>query len=82
MTYWLSHGQLRVVLVFTHHCAVLLSIGSSGTNTLATVLGTESGRGLPYLKGMPNVCVRHLGLLGPTESSRLSDRLILLSFQV
>ena len=27
-------------------------------------LGTESGRGLVVFKGMPDVCVRHLGLLG------------------
>ena len=64
MTYWLSHGQLRVVLGFTHRYAVLFSVSSSGTSTLTTVLGTESGRGLLYLRKMPNVCVRHLGLLG------------------
>ena len=71
MTYWSSHGRLRVVLVFTQRYAVLLSIGSSGTSTLTTVLGTQSGRGLVVFKGMPNVCVRHLGLLGLSESSRL-----------
>ena len=64
MTWCLSHGRLRVVLVFTQRYVVLLSYSSSGTSTLTTVLGTESGRRLLYLKGMPNVCVRHLGLLG------------------
>ena len=48
----------------------LLIDSSSGTSTLTTVLGTESSRGLLYLKGMPNVCVRHLGLLDSSESSR------------
>ena len=72
MTYWLSHGRLRVVLVFTQRYVVLLSVGSSGTSVPTTVLGTESGCGLLYLRRMPNVCVRHLGLLGYPESSRLS----------
>ena len=69
VTYWLSHGRLRVVLVFTQRYVVLLSIGSSGASTTVTVLGTKSGRGLVVFKGMPNVCVRHLGLLGLPESS-------------
>ena len=38
MTYWLSHGRLRVVLVFDQQYVVLLSSSSSGTSTLATVL--------------------------------------------
>ena len=71
MTRWFSHGRLRIVLVFTQPCVVLLSSSSSGASTLTTVLGTESGCRLLYLKRMPNVCVRHLGLLGSSESSRL-----------
>ena len=70
MTYWLSHGRLRVVLVFTQRYVVSLSIGSSGMNTLTTVLGTGNGHGLVVFKGVPNVCVRHLGLLGHSKSSR------------
>ena len=54
MTYWLSHGRLRVVLGFTQRYVVLLSVGSSGTSTLTTVLGTESGRGVVVFKEMPN----------------------------
>ena len=34
-------------------------------------VGTENGRGRTVFKGMPSVCVRHLGLLGLSESSRL-----------
>ena len=51
MTRWLSHGRLRVVLVFTQLYVVLLSVSSSGTSTLTTVLGTESGHGLTVFKG-------------------------------
>ena len=41
--------------------------------------GTENGRELTVFKEMPNICVRHLGLLGLTESSGL---FILFSLQV
>ena len=51
MTYWLSHGRLRVVLVLSQWYAVLLSSSRSGTSTLTTVLGTRSGRGLVVFKG-------------------------------
>ena len=50
MTYWLSHGRLRVVLVFSQY-VVLLSDSSSGTSTLAMILGTESSRGITVFKG-------------------------------
>ena len=39
MTYWLSHGRLRVVLVLGQQYVVLLSSSSSGASTLAVVLG-------------------------------------------
>ena len=39
VTHWVSHGRLRVVLVFSQLYEVLLSDSSSGTSTLATVLG-------------------------------------------
>ena len=50
---------------------------SSGASTIVTVLGTGNGRGIVVFKGMPNVCVRHLGLLGLAESSRLVHPLLL-----
>ena len=50
MTYWLSRGRLRIVLVFSQEYQVWVSDSSSGTNTLATVLGTESGRILTVFK--------------------------------
>ena len=79
VTYWLSHGRLRVVLVFSQWYVVLLSSSSSGASTLATILGTESGRGLVIFKGMPDACVRHLGLLG---TLRIYSSLTLIIFQV
>ena len=39
VTHWVSHGRLRVVLVFSQSYVVLLSDSSSGASTLTTVLG-------------------------------------------
>ena len=75
MTHWFSHGRLCVVLVLTQRYVVLLSSSSCGVSTLATVLGTKSGRRLAVFKEMPNICVRHLGLLGLIQSSRLHSSL-------
>ena len=38
MTYWLSRGRLRVVLVFTQRYVYLVGVSSSGVSTLTTVL--------------------------------------------
>ena len=38
MTYWLSHGRLRIVLVITQRYVDGLSNSSSGTSILTTVL--------------------------------------------